>query len=90
VLYADREDIPLAPGAHFIADLIGLPVLDAETGEKLGVLEDVISPAGQDIYVVNRGESSFMIPAVPMFVRSVETEGDAPAIRVVLIEGMME
>lgn len=91
ILYADRADIPLEEGAHFIADLIGLPVLDDVSGEKLGVLEDVICPAGQDVYVVRRNAGTFMIPAVPAFIRSVATaDEDAPGIRVALIDGMME
>lgn len=91
-LYADRDDLPLPPGAHFIADLIGLSVLDDETGDVLGTLCDVISPAGQDIYVVRRRdrEDTFMIPAVPAFIRLVDPESDTPAIRVSLIEGMLE
>ena len=92
VLYADRADSPLPRGAHFIADLIGLPGLDDASGQRLGTVEEVISPAGQDIYVVRRaaGEGTFMIPAVPAFVKGVDTASDAPAVRVTLIEGMME
>ncbi|MGM9653656.1 MAG: ribosome maturation factor RimM [Eubacteriales bacterium] len=94
VLYADRRDIPLATGAHFIADLIGLPVVDAESGEQAGVLEEVISPAGQDIYVVRKpAGGTFMIPAVPAFVKAVslgEEDGRAAGIYVRLIEGMTE
>lgn len=92
VLYADRADIPLPKGAHFIADLLGLPVLDDETGKTLGTIEDVICPAGQDIYVIRRaeGEGTFMIPAVPAFVKHVDTASDSPAVRVALIEGMMD
>ncbi len=89
ILYADREDIPLEEGAHFIADLLGLPVLDDDSGEKLGCVEDVISPAGQDIYVVKKADGdTFMIPAVPAFIRAVSPEEGF--IRVSLIEGMMD
>jgi len=91
VLYADRADIPLEEGAHFIADLIGLPVVDDASGDVLGEVEDVICPAGQDIYVVRREAGTFMIPAVPAFVRSIATADEAePGIRVTLIDGMME
>lgn len=89
ILYADREDIPLEEGAHFIADLLGLPVLDDATGEKLGEVEDVICPAGQDIYVVKKADGgTFMIPAVAAFIRAVSPEEGF--IRVSLIEGMMD
>ena len=89
ILYADRDDIPLEEGAHFIADLIGLHVLDDASGDVLGTVEDVISPAGQDIYVVKKADgSTFMIPAVPAFIRTVSPEDGC--IRVTLIEGMMD
>lgn len=93
VLYADRADIPLAPGAHFIADLLGLPVIDAASGETVGTLAEVICPAGQDIYVVREpAGGTFMIPAVPAFLEAVSTgEDDRPAgIYVRLIDGMTE
>ena len=94
VLYADRKDIPLAPGAHFIADLIGLPVIDERYG-NVGVLCDVLSPAGQDIYVVKREDgSTFMFPCVPEFLKEIclGEEGDTRegGIYVKLIDGFLE
>ena len=92
-LYADRADLPLAPGAHFIADLIGLPVIDEAAG-KVGVLSEVITPAGQDIYVIKKPDGgTFMLPAVPAFVLRIslgETEEEGAAgIYVRLIDGFL-
>lgn len=89
-LFASRSDIPLGEGDHFIADMLGLPVIDCERG-RVGTLCDVICPASQQIYVVRREDgSSFMIPAVPEFIESITTEGDGTAIRVRLIPGMAD
>ncbi len=91
VLYAAREDFKLKKGEHFIADLIGLPVFDAETGEKYGVLSDVTHPGTHDVYVIEEEDGkSFMMPAVPEFVIRIETEGDGAGVFVKLIEGMRE
>ena len=94
VLYADRDDIPLAPGAHFIADLLELPVIDTETGTTAGSLCEVIAPAGQEIYIVKKPDGgTFMIPAVPAFIKNISLgkAGEPPAgIYVRLIDGMME
>ena len=68
VLYADRKDIPLAPGAHFIADLIGLPVKHADTGALLGTLVHVDSRAHGDLYTVKTPNGEALLPAVPEFV----------------------
>lgn len=91
LLYADREDFKLKKGDFFIADLMGLPVLDAETGEKYGVLKEVFTPGVQDIYVVEEPDGkTFMMPAVPEYVLRIETDGTQAGIYVRLIEGMRE
>ena len=91
VLYADRADFKLGRNDFFIADLIGLPVIDGETGETYGVLADVTHPGTHDVYVVDEGNGkSFMMPAVPDFVLRMKTEGDDAGIYVKLIEGMRE
>ena len=89
VFYADRKDIRTRRGDVFVADLLGLSVMDAETGETYGTLSEVISPGGRDIYVVDdvRG-GQFMIPVVAEFVKEIVTEGEREGVYVSLIEGM--
>ncbi len=91
VVYANREDFRLRRGDVFIADILTLPVLDAETGEKYGVLEEVITSGVQDLYVVREEEGgSFMIPCVPEFILRIEPEGEEAGVYVKLIEGMRD
>lgn len=71
VVYAAREDLDPGDG-HFVADLIGLPILDAASGERLGVLREVISRSTQDIYVVDTPAGERMIPAVAEFIRGID------------------
>ena len=33
ILYLHRDDVKLEPGRHFIQDLLGLRIVDADTGE---------------------------------------------------------
>lgn len=91
VLYADRDDIKLSKGDVFIADIIGLDIIDAESGEKYGTLANVITPGGRDVYVIDdvRG-GQFMLPVVAEFVKEINIDGDTPCIKVLLIEGMRE
>lgn len=91
VLYAAREDFKLGRGKVFIADILGLPVLDDEDGTPYGTLKDVIQPGAQQIYVVASENGDFMIPAVPEFIKEVSL-GDArpEGVYVKLIEGMAE
>lgn len=80
-----REDLPAPPGGYFLADLLGLTVLDAATGETLGELADILFPSSQSVYVV-RGEREHLIPAVPEFIEDVDVDGGVMRVR--LIEGM--
>lgn len=95
LLYAHRDDLRLPKGSHFIADMIGLPVLDAETGTVYGTLTEVGTAGVQDLYTVKKPDGgTFLIPAVPAFIDKVsvdaEADGCAPGIYVHLIDGMME
>lgn len=88
VLFAERDDIALEDGNFFIADLIGLDVIDADTGEKYGFLADVINSGAQDIYVVRQeGKNDALIPAVNEFVKEISLE---KGIFIKPIEGMLE
>ena len=79
-----RTDARLPEGAFFLADIIGLDVVD-EAGERLGTLKEVLSPSRQQVYVV-AGEREILIPAVPEFILETNIEGGYLKVR--LIEGM--
>jgi len=89
-VYITEDDLlELPEDTFYIRDLIGLSVIDAETGETIGKLKDVLQPSAQDIYVVKRKEGSdVLIPVVSEFVKEVNVaEG---FVKVHLIEGMLE
>ena len=79
-----RADAKLPEGTFFLADVIGLKVVDEE-GRDLGTLKEVLSPSVQQVYVIE-GEREIMIPAVPEFI--LETNIAGGYIKVRLIEGM--
>ncbi len=89
LLYFDRNDVVLEEGAHFIDDLIGSTVKDAETGTVYGILADVTSNGAHDVYHIKMSSGDLrMMPAVEAFVRSVDPE--TKAILVCPIPGMLE
>ena len=91
VLYARREDFRLRKGDYFWADIMGLPVIDNESGEVYGTLSNILTPGAHQVYVVKREAGDFMIPAVPEFVKEISLgEERAEGIYVSLIEGMIE
>ena len=89
--FADRDSFTLGEGDFFVADVIGLPVVDEESGERIGTLADLITDRVQHLYVVKKDDGSeFMIPGVGEFIKKQITEGDGAGVYVRLIEGMGE
>ena len=67
------EAAPLPEGRYYIADLIGMQVVD-EAGRELGRLADVMQAGGNDVYEV-RGKRTFRFPALKRALRAVDVEG---------------
>ena len=75
ILYLHRDDIPLKKGAVLVADMIGLPVIHAETGETLGEISDVSDVAGRRIYTVKTAGEDVLLPDVADFIKEISEEG---------------
>ncbi len=87
VLYADRDDISKDEGAFFIADLIGLDVIDFENGKVYGKLCDVTQYGMHDIYTVKTEKNEVLIPAVSEFIKEINLD---KGIFIKPIEGMFD
>lgn len=87
IVYADRKDISIDEDAFFIADIIGLDVIDLESGEKIGTLSDVLNLGASDLYEIDTKNGKKLIPAVPEFIKEIDLE---KGIFVSLIEGMLD
>lgn len=70
-LYALRDDFQLEDGEYFIADLIGLDVIDAETGKIYGKIEGVNTNASQTLYEVKTEIGIRLLPAVDAFIKEI-------------------
>ena len=71
-VWFDREDIELPEGVCYNDDLIGLDVIDAETGRVVGKLARIEEGVASDLYYVE-GEKNCIIPAVNEFVLNRDT-----------------
>ena len=88
MLYADRDELLKDEDSFFIADLIGLPVRDADTNELYGSLLEVANYGAQDVYVIDRGNGKkSYVPAVPEFIANISLD---EGIFISPIEGMIE
>ena len=86
-LYADRNDFYLEDGEYFLTDIIGLDVIDADTGKLYGKVSDIINRGASDIYVVDTPNGERMIPAVDEFIVEIDIE---KGVRVRTIEGLRD
>lgn len=75
VVYADREDIELGDDRVFVADIIGLEVFDERTGERLGLLSDVIESPASDLFAVKTPKGEVLVPAVDEFIGHIDESG---------------
>ncbi len=83
-VYINRSDAALPKGGYFLSDIIGAAVVD-ENGREVGKLVEIMETPASNVYVV-KGNTEHLIPAVPEFIMSTDT--DAGIITVHLIEGM--
>ena len=86
ILYIDRNDVQLPEGSFFLADIMGLEVRDAQSGQVLGKVDDILTLPANNVYVVRGGERERMIPAVPQFIAQVNIEEGY--LRVNMMEGL--
>ncbi len=49
IVSIDRSNVELPEGRHFIADLIGLEVRDADSNAVLGIIDDVLTPPASEV-----------------------------------------
>ena len=80
---------PLAEGEYYISDMIGIAVIDEETGKELGHVKDVIKTGANDVYEMTDADGkSIMIPAIKDCIRSIDVENGVMHIHV--MKGLLD
>ena len=64
ILYVSRNDVLIDDDKNFIADLVGLDVIDYATGNLYGKVKDIVNFGASDIYIISDGLNEYMLPAV--------------------------
>ena len=80
-LYISRQDAPLEEGANFICDLLGCAVFDADSGDRLGTLTDVIKTGANDVWQVSENGRDYLVPVIPEVLCEVDTDREIVTIR---------
>ena len=88
-LFVTRDQaVPLEKDEYFIADLIGVKVLD-EQEQELGTLEDVIETGANDVYQIRLKDGrQLLLPAIKECVLDVDVE--AGRMKIHILDGLLE
>lgn len=66
--------VQLPPDIHYVFDVVGCEVHDAESDRHLGRIVDVVKYPANDVYVIKTDNGKdVLFPAVNNFVRSIDT-----------------
>ena len=85
-LWVDRDNaVELGEDEVFIADILGARAFDTK-GNQLGVLKDVLTPGGVDVFVLKTPKGNLMFPAL----KEVLLEMNADEGKLVLDENKLE
>ena len=89
IIYANRSDFELDEGVYFVADLLGLTVVEDETDKDLGTLTDVLSTGANDVYEITDSKGKkYYVPAIKDCVK--DTDPEAGIMRIHVMEGLFE
>lgn len=82
MLYFNRDDAELPEDTWFIQDIIGLSVVDADSGRVYGKVDDIYQNGSADVYSVRTPEGKqLMFPAIPEVLLETDIEGGKLTIR---------
>lgn len=81
------ERVSLETDEYWIDDIIGLTVFDNESGEELGIIDDVMTTGSNDVYLVKTPEGAIKpLPAIGDVILSIDIE--AGNVKVIVPEGL--
>lgn len=83
-----RDAVPCGENENYICDLIGLTAV-TEEGEELGIVDDVILTAANDVYQVRRKDGGkLLIPAIRQCILNVNLEEKTMTVH--LLDGLLD
>ncbi|MCR5542051.1 MAG: ribosome maturation factor RimM [Ruminococcus sp.] len=89
VLYLDRDDVELGEDTYFVQDLIGLKVIDLNSGREYGELTEVSETGANDVYhIKSESGKMYYIPAIPSVIAETDVEGGV--MKITPLEGLFD
>ncbi|MDR3165825.1 MAG: ribosome maturation factor RimM, partial [Synergistaceae bacterium] len=89
ITISPEERVELPEGEYWIDSLIGLDVIDDESGVYLGSVEEIMNTGSNDVYQVRTEDGSLkLIPAIQDVIRAISLKHGI--MRVKLLEGLWD
>lgn len=87
IVYIEKSQVKLPKGSYFVADLIGLTVIDADNETVYGELIEVSATGANDVYHIRFADGKVRyIPAIPLVV--IETDIQNKVMKIRPLEGL--
>ena len=88
-LFVTRKNaVRLSRDEYFIADLMGLKVID-ESGEEVGILREVMETGANDVYVIDMTDGrELLLPAIKQCILEVDVERGF--VKVHILDGLLD
>ncbi len=89
VLYLDKDSVKLPEGTYFVNDLLGMRVVDAQSGQCYGELVEVQPTGANDVYHIKSPDGRILLaPAIPQVIKRVNVE--AKEMTITPLEGLFD
>jgi 16S rRNA processing protein RimM len=72
IIYLAREDIPVPKGSYLLVDVIGLPMIDVDTGKVYGEVIDITDAPRSRIFTVKTENAEVLVPDVKEFIKEID------------------
>lgn len=88
IIYINRNDVRLPKNTHFIQDIIGIKVYDADSGKLYGDITDVLKTGANDVYQITNNGKDYLIPVISDVV--IETDVENKTMKIRPIKGIFD
>ncbi len=88
ILFGNRGDAKIDKNANYIQDLIGCYVVDMNTNEEYGRVEDVVNYGASDILDIESWGKHRYVPMIPDIIKEINTEYQV--IRILPMKGLFD
>lgn len=85
-LYVDRDELDIPADRILVCDIVGLPVVDAQSGKVYGTVGSIEEYPASDIYMVETENGTVQVPDVPQFIKKITDD----AVFITPLDGMFE